>query len=251
MCAAEDDEGEESRLGLMNRGAKLREFVVGEKVLYRIPGLSCKLADFWEGPYVVLERIGDVNYRICREGKEKHSKVVHVNCVKKYCERGSIARLDVVVDETEEERNKLSGVCEGFDGNELDELLGRYREVFSDVPGNTTKVVLKIETGDNPPFRQAPYSVPLGLREEVRKELGSLEKCGVIERCDGQWASPLVPVRKQDGGVRLCMDYRRLNALTVKEPYYIPGFEEMIEMVGNGRFVKGFSPGGGCREVSG
>ncbi len=52
-------------------------------------------------------------------------------------------------------------------------------------------------------------------------------------------------------GVRLCVDYRRLNALTVKEPYYIPGFEEMIEMVGNGRFVKGFSPGGGCREVSG
>ncbi len=59
----------------------------------------------------------------------------------------------------------------------------------------------------------------------------------MIERCDGPWASPLVPVRKQDGGVRLCVDYRRLNSLTVKESYYIPGFEEMIEMVGMGKGV--------------
>ncbi len=50
-------------------------------------------------------------------------------------------------------------MCEGFDGKELDELLGRYREVFSDVPGNTTKVVMKIETGDNPPFLGRPLTL--------------------------------------------------------------------------------------------
>ncbi len=229
--------GKESRLALMNRGAKLREFAVGSKVLYRIPGLSCKLADSWEGPYVVLERVGEVNYKICKEGMKKHCKVVHVNCLKKYCERVRVARLDVVVEEVKEQRNVLSGECEGFDQGELEELLGRYEDVFSDLPGNTKRVMMKIETGDHPPFRQAPYSVPIGIREEVRKELSSLEKCGVIERCDGPWASPLVPVRKQDGGVRLCVDYRRLNSLTVKEPYYIPGFEEMIEMVGMGKGV--------------
>ncbi len=59
--------------------------------------------------------------------------------------------------------------------------------------------------------------------------MSGLEKCGVIERCESQWASPLVPVRKQGGGVRLCVDYRKLNEITVKEPYYIPGFEEMVE----------------------
>ncbi len=55
-------------LNMMNRGSKLREFVVGSKVLYRIPGLSCKLADSWEGPYLVLERVGEVNYKIGKEG---------------------------------------------------------------------------------------------------------------------------------------------------------------------------------------
>ncbi len=85
--------GKGSRLGLMNRGFRLREFMLGQKVLYWIPG---KLADSCEGPYVLLERIGDVNYRICREGKVKHSKVVYVNCVKKNCKRVSIVRGEVL-----------------------------------------------------------------------------------------------------------------------------------------------------------
>lgn len=71
--------GKESRMSLVNREAKLREFEVGSKVLYRVPGMSCKLADSWEGPYKVLERKGEVNYKICKLRAEKHAKVVHVN----------------------------------------------------------------------------------------------------------------------------------------------------------------------------
>ncbi len=76
----------EKRVELMNKGSKMRVFSVGDMVLYRIPGLSCKLADSWEGPYVMSDRVGTVNYRIHREGKHKNQKVVHVNCLKKYVE---------------------------------------------------------------------------------------------------------------------------------------------------------------------
>ena len=103
--------GKESRMKLVDKGTKLREFVVGDKVLYRIPGLSCKLADSWEGPYEVLERVGKVNYRICKVGATKHNKVIHVNCLRKYVERGEIARLDVVIEDEEVSRKGLSGVC--------------------------------------------------------------------------------------------------------------------------------------------
>jgi len=143
----------------------------------------------------------------------------------------------VVVEDDSEAKTKLSGECEGFNQGELDSLLEEYDVVFSDLPGNTREVVLKIETGDSPPIRQTPYSVPLGIREEVKKELAGLEKCGVIERCDSQWASPLVPVKKQSGGIRLCVDYRKLNEVTAKEPYYIPGVEEMVEKVGSGKVL--------------
>ncbi len=52
-CAALNAaKAKETRVALMNMGARLREFGVGSTVLYRIPGLSCKLSDSWEGPYV-------------------------------------------------------------------------------------------------------------------------------------------------------------------------------------------------------
>ncbi len=218
----------------LNRGTKLREFKSGELVLYRVPGMSCKLSDSWEGPYKVIERMGEVNYKIAREGAEKHYKVVHVNCLKKYRERVSIKRLDVVLEDVSEERSVLSGECVGFVESELTGLLNNFSEVFSDEPGNTDRVRMSIDTGDHNPIRQTPYSVPLGIRELVKDELCSLERQGIIERYDSCWSSPLVPVRKSDGGIRLCVDYRKVNEITKKEPYYIPGLDEMMEMVGNG-----------------
>ncbi len=70
--------------------------------------MSCKLSDSWEGPYKVIERMGEVNYKIAREGAEKQYKVVHVNCLKKYRERVSIKRSDVVLEDVSEERSVLS-----------------------------------------------------------------------------------------------------------------------------------------------
>ncbi len=234
-CAAlKSAKCKEGRMMYLNKGTKLREFEVGSLVLYRVPGMSCKLADSWEGPYQVLARKGEVDYRICKVGAEQHAKVVHVNCLKLYRERHSVKRLDVVVEEQEDERSLLSGECDGYNGEELGVVLEEFREVFSEVPGNTDRVIMKIDTGDSLPIRQAPYSVPMGIREKVKEELRCLEECGIIERCSSSWASPLVPVKKADGGIRLCVDFRKLNDVTVKEPYYIPSFEEMIERVGQG-----------------
>ncbi len=59
-------------------------------------------------------------------------------------------------------------------------------------------------------------------------------------------ASPLVPVKKKNGNVRLCVDYWRVNQVTTPEPYYMPGFEEMVCKVGDAGvlskldLVKGF-----------
>ncbi len=143
---------------------------------------------------------------------------------------------DVVLEEEVSKRNVLSGECEGFVKEELDELLGKYECLFEGKPGCTDRVELCIDTGDVSPIRQTPYSVPLGVRDAV-KELDVLEESGIIERSSSPWASPLVPVKKKDGGIRLCVDFRKVNGVTVREPYYIPGFDEMIERVGVGRVL--------------
>ncbi len=233
----------------LDKGTKLRVFEKDELVLYRVPGRSSKLADSWEGPYVVLERKGEVNYKIGKVGAEKHSRVVHVNSLKKYREEFCINRLDVVVDEQEEKGCVLEGVCEGYDDVCLQGLLVEFGDVFSESPGNTKVVELSIETEGKGPVRQAPYSVPLGIREKVAEELRELEQQGIIERSESHWASPLVPVRKPGGRVRLCVDYRRLNEITVKEPYFIPSLDEMVELVGGGKVLSKIDLSKGFHQV--
>ncbi len=79
--------------------------------------------------------------------------------------------------------------------------------------------------------------MPLGVRDDVKRELEVLEESGIIERSSSPWASSLVPVKKKDGGIRLCVDFRKVNGVTVREPYYIPGFDEMVERVGVGKVL--------------
>ena len=222
------------RYAYLDKGSRLREFKQGDQVLYRVPGRASKLADSWEGPYDVLEKKSEVNYRIGKKGSPKHSKVVHINSIKKFRDEFRVNRLDVVVEDKDESSCKLEGMCGGYDQEELDGLMEEFKDVFSAVPGNTSVVEMGIETGGRGPVRQAPYSVPMGIRDSVKEELRLLEEQGIIERSDSNWASPLVPVRKPGGGVRLCVDYRRLNDITEKEPYFIPSFQETVELVGGG-----------------
>ncbi len=118
--------GKEERLRYYNKGSRMRTFEVGDLVLYRIPGMSCKLADSWEGPYTVLEKKGVVNYKIGKVGKESHAKVVHVNCMKRYRERAEVLRLDLVLEDSDQERNVLKEECVGFVQEELDGLLEEF-----------------------------------------------------------------------------------------------------------------------------
>ena len=52
------------------------------------------------------------------------------------------------------------------------------------------------------------------LREEIEEELKGLVEMGVIEPSTSEWGSPIVPIRKSDGSLHICIDYRSLNAQT-------------------------------------
>ena len=63
--------------------------------------------------------------------------------------------------------------------------------------GKTPLVEMEIDTGDNSPITQKPYTLPLKHAEWVQKELEILEKAGVIVRSVSPWASPIVVVPKR------------------------------------------------------
>ncbi len=55
---------------------------------------------------------------------------------------------------------------------------------------------------------------------------------GVICESESEWCAPVVPVRKPDGTVRICIDYRKLNEQTPLNRYYLPTLDELVEKVG-------------------
>ena len=106
--------------------------------------------------------------------------------------------------------------------NKFKELCMMFEDIFSkssqDI-GHTPLITMEIDTGDNPPICQKPYSLALKHVEWVQKELEILEKAGVIERSMSPWASPIVIVpKKSEPGEpprrRMCVDYRMLNSLS-------------------------------------
>ena len=130
---------------------------------------------------------------------------------------------------------KLEGRCEDFDESQVEVLQGEYPDVFNDVPGRTEVCSLEIVTGATPPIASGPYRVPDRMKEEVKKEVEKLLELGVAEPSHSPWASPIVPVLKKDGSIRLCIDYRKLNSVTAGDPYYMVTLEEILEKVGNSR----------------
>ena len=51
------------------------------------------------------------------------------------------------------------------------------------------------------------------------------------------WASPVVIVPKSDGGIRFCVDYRKLNLITKVDAYPIPGMDRMLDKIGKAKYI--------------
>ena len=92
----------------------------------------------------------------------------------------------------------------------LNTLLTKYAEVFTDKLGTMTqhRAKLYVKEGTIPKFYKA-RSVPFALQQQIEEELNRLQSLGIIEPvCHSEWASPVVPVPKQNGQMRLCVDFK-------------------------------------------
>lgn len=97
--------------------------------------------------------------------------------------------------------------------------------------GLTTLTEHVIETGDAMPIRQPPRRIPVAFQGEDQKAIEKLKEQGTVEPSTSPWASPIVLVPKKDGTARLCIDYRRLNAVTKKDAFPLPRIEDCLDAV--------------------
>ena len=63
---------------------------------------------------------------------------------------------------------------------------------------------------------------PLNVEDWVDNQVDKLKEMGVIRESPSPWFAPVVVVKKKSGDIRLCIDFRRLNSLTIKTIYSIP-----------------------------
>ena len=119
----------------------------------------------------------------------------------------------------------------------VEHLLREYAEVFRKELGTMQGVQARLEVkeGAVPRFHK-PRSVPYAIRGAIEQDLERLERTGVIEKVRySDWAAPVVPVPKGDGGIRLCGDYKvTVNPVLKVDQYPVPTPEDLFATLAGG-----------------
>lgn len=122
---------------------------------------------------------------------------------------------------------------------QLSLMLKQHESVFSsngkDI-GRTSIVKHRIDTLGCKPIKIPPRRLPIYRREEAYKLLDDMQEAKLIRPSTSPWSSPVVLVRKKDGSLRFCVDYRRLNEATKKDSYPLPRIDLILEALGESRW---------------
>ena len=114
---------------------------------------------------------------------------------------------------------------------QLNELFREFSDVFSrgeDDLGNTPLLEHAIET-HGPPLRQPYRRQNPAVRREEMAQVQQMLSSNVIRSSNSPWVSPVVMVRKKDGSLRFYVDFRQLNAATVKDAHPLPRIDDLLD----------------------
>lgn len=117
----------------------------------------------------------------------------------------------------------------------LEGVLRKFNPMFTEKPGRTDILLHRIDTGDSRPIRCNPRPLSAHKQKQLDAALGEMIETGAVRESNSPWAFPIVLAPKKDGTARLCVDYRRLNAVTVRDAYPFPAIDSIMYVLGNSR----------------
>lgn len=103
--------------------------------------------------------------------------------------------------------------------------------------GSTTVLKHVIDTGNAAPIKQRGYPVSPYVQREMDEELNRMISLGVIEPSIGPWSNPIVGVRKSNGKLRLCLDARKLNSVTIPDSYALPYITRILGQISGTKYL--------------
>ena len=118
------------------------------------------------------------------------------------------------------------------------ELFEEYQDVFTLEPGEIGCCDLaehRIRLNKDEPFKERYRPINPCHQEEVRDHIQKMLRAGAIKPSNSPWSNAIVLVRKKNGDLRFCIDFRRLNAITKKDSFPLPRIQEAIEFLSGAR----------------
>ena len=119
-------------------------------------------------------------------------------------------------------------------------VVSEYPDVFpDDLPGmppdRDVEFVIELLPGTGP-IAKRPYRMAVDELNELKKQLKELAEKGFIRPSASPWGSPVLFVRKKDDTLRMCVDYRNLNAVTIKNKYPLPRIDDLLDQLRNAKY---------------
>ena len=164
---------------------------------------------------------------------EHNVDLMHVDSDRLYADREKTTRnfksteLDIGTSLTPEQRKQVVDLIETFD-----DIMSKHE---SDV-GRTDLLKHHIETGNAAPIHDRPYRISFAERKAVRSLVDEYIDAGLIRESTSPWACPIVLVKKKDGTMRFCCDWRKLNKVTTRDAMPLPLINDMIDRLAKAKY---------------
>ena len=247
-----------------------RSFEPGDQVLVLLPVPSSSLSARFMGPYAIEQKLSETDYVVRTPERRRQSRVCHINMLKLYTAREtklpdvqsapSVPVLSITVSDSADEdgfvlRNRsqqcarlrnsemlrslrehlchLDAVCQ----DDVLQLVEAFPSLFSDVPTRTSVLQHDIDVRDARPVKQHAYRVNPTKRQLMRQEVAYLLENDLAVPSTSPWSSPCLLIPKPDGTSRFCTDYRKINAVTVRDSFPLPRIDDCVDTVGAAAYV--------------
>ncbi|GJW14663.1 putative reverse transcriptase domain-containing protein [Tanacetum coccineum] len=165
-----------------------------------------------------------------RSSNKHGTRLNIISCTKaqEYLTKGChvfLANITATKDEDKSKEKRLEDVP----------VVQEFPEVFpEDLPGipPTRQVEFRIDLVPGAtPVARAPYRLAPSEMKELAKKLQELTDKGLIRPSSSPWGAPILFVKKKDGSFRMCIDYRELNKLTMKNRYPLPRIDDLFNQL--------------------
>ena len=131
-------------------------------------------------------------------------------------------------------------------------IIREFKDIFSRTKsdiGFCDQITHEIDTGTTRPINMRCHRIPWNLEQKVDTRVNEMLENGVITESSSPWNSPIVVVAKKDGDIRLCIDYRKLNAVTKRPIYPMPDAQQLFNSLEGTKFYSSLDLSSGYYQV--